>query len=50
MPMSSLIDHLSQESENTDCICLHREGVFYKAYERSAYLFVEHVKPLKTTI
>lgn len=43
--MSSLIDHLSQESKNTDRIYLYREGVFYKAYERSAYLFVKHIKP-----
>lgn len=43
--MSSLIDHLSQESKNADRIYLYREGVFYKAYERSAYLFVKHIKP-----
>lgn len=43
--MSRLIDNLSHESENTDCIYLYREGVFYKAYERSAYLFVKHIKP-----
>lgn len=43
--MSSLIDNLSQESKNTDRIYLYREGVFYKAYERSAYLFVKHIKP-----
>lgn len=45
MPMSSLIDHLSQESANTDCIYLYREGAFYKVYEHSAYLFVKHIEP-----
>lgn len=43
--MSNLQEILSNESENTHSIYLYREGVFYKAYERSAYLFVKNVKP-----
>lgn len=43
--MSNLQEILSKESENTHSIYLYREGVFYKAYEHSAYLFVKNVKP-----
>lgn len=43
--MSNLQEILSKESENTHTIYFYREGVFYKAYEHSAYLFVNHVKP-----
>lgn len=43
--MSNLQEILKTESENTDKIHFYREGVFYKAYEKSAYLFVTHVKP-----
>jgi hypothetical protein len=28
-------------------LCLHKEGIFYKLYNRQAMLFVENVKPLK---
>lgn len=28
-------------------IYFYREGVFYKAYERSAYLFVKYAKPFQ---
>lgn len=45
--MSNLLEILSKESSNTDTIYFYREGVFYKAYERSAYLFVHHVKPFQ---
>lgn len=45
--MSNLLEILSKESSNTDTIYFYREGVFYKAYERSAYLFVHHVKPFR---
>nr|WP_294483310.1 hypothetical protein [uncultured Bacteroides sp.] len=43
--MSNLQEILHKESENTHSIYLYREGVFYKAYEHSAYLFVKYVKP-----
>lgn len=36
---------LHKESSNTHHIFFYREGVFYKAYERSAYLFVTNYKP-----
>jgi hypothetical protein len=34
-----------REAKNTDSIILYLEGIFYKAYDRSAYLFVKNVKP-----
>lgn len=43
--MSNLQEILETESENTDKIHFYREGVFYKAYERSAYVFVTRIKP-----
>jgi len=39
-------DKIELASDNTR-LCLHKEGVFYKLYNRQAMLFVEHVKPLK---
>lgn len=45
--MSNLAEILSKEIGNTDTIYFYREGVFYKAYEQSAYLFVHHVKPFQ---
>lgn len=42
--MSKLQEILKTESENTDKIHFYREGVFYKAYERSAYIFVTRIK------
>lgn len=35
---------LSMETSDAVCIYLHREGVFWKAYERSAYLFLQKTK------
>ncbi len=43
--MSNLQEILKTESENTDKIHFYREGVFYKAYEKSAYIFVTRIKP-----
>lgn len=43
--MSNLQEILKTESENIDKIHFYREGVFYKAYERSAYVFVTRIKP-----
>ena len=35
----SLSSVFSPETSDAVCIYLHREGMFWKAYERSAYLF-----------
>lgn len=45
MPNLSAI--LQNECTNTHTIYFYREGVFYKAYDRSAYLFVKYVKPFQ---
>jgi len=42
-------DFLSAESANTDRIVLYREGLFWKAYERSAFALCSQVRPLKPT-
>ncbi len=36
---------INTEQNNKKAIFLHREGVFWKAYEQSAFLFVKHIKP-----
>ena len=41
-------DILELERENTSII-LHKEGLFIRVYERSAYLFVNHIKAYNTT-
>lgn len=45
--MSSLSALLSRERANSGTLYFYREGVFYKAYEQSAYLFVKYVKPFQ---
>ena len=45
--MSSLLTFLSVELNNSGTLYFYREGVFYKAYEQSAYLFVKYVKPFQ---
>ncbi|MDR3118380.1 MAG: hypothetical protein LBU44_03030 [Mediterranea sp.] len=37
-------DIVKAEADNTGTIILFREGVFWKAYERSAYAFCKHIK------
>lgn len=37
------------ESGNTDRIYLHKEGMFWIAYERSAYRFVKTIRPYRVT-
>lgn len=37
----------AREDDNLDRIDLYREGLFYRAYERSAYLCVTHVAKFK---
>lgn len=41
------IEILQMEQNNPDRIILHKEGTFWKAYERSAFLFYHHVRPFK---
>jgi hypothetical protein len=38
------------EEENLSNVHLYKEGSFWKAYERSAYLFVEYIKPYRTKL
>lgn len=45
--MPNLSEILQNECTNTHIIYFYREGVFYKAYDRSAFLFVKHVKPFQ---
>lgn len=42
-------DILVQESTNRERIVLFKEGVFWRAYQVSAYLFVHHIRELKVT-
>ena len=41
-------DILDLEQENSDII-LHKEGLFIRVYERSAYLFTKHLKAYNIT-
>ncbi|MCL2561433.1 MAG: hypothetical protein FWE10_03810 [Rikenellaceae bacterium] len=43
--MAAIIEILDIESRNTDRIHLWREGLFLRAYQRSAFLFHTRVKP-----
>lgn len=45
MPIITQI--ISKESENTRNIYFYQEGIFYKAYERSAFAFVTYYKAFK---
>lgn len=40
---------ITAEASNTDRIILYREGLFWKAYERSAYALCSQIRPLKPT-
>lgn len=42
-------DFIRAEAENTDRIILYKEGLFWKAYERSAYILCTQVWPFKPT-
>ena len=42
-------DILRAEAHVTNTITLHHEGMFWRAYERSAYLFCTQIKELKVT-
>jgi len=40
---------LKLEQNNTENIILHHEGLFWRAYEWSAFRFVKHLKPYQIT-
>jgi len=40
---------LKNESDNFNAIVLYKEGMFWRAYERSAMLFVLHIKAFQLT-
>jgi hypothetical protein len=40
-------DMLVLESAGKGRIVLHKEGIFWRAYQYSAYLFSKHIRPLK---
>lgn len=42
-------DFIRAEAENTDRIILYKEGLFWKAYERSADIPDMQVRPFKPT-
>lgn len=42
-------DFIQAEAENTDRIVLYREGLFWKAYERSAFAVCSQIRPFKPT-
>lgn len=42
-------DFIQAEAENTDRIILYREGLFWTAYERSAYAVRTPIRPFKST-
>jgi hypothetical protein len=45
----SIQEITTQEDCNTGEIHLHKEGVFWKAYQQSAYLFTQEVKAFNTS-
>ena len=40
---------IREEADNTDRIVLYREGLFWKAYERSAFAVCTQIRPFKPT-
>lgn len=42
-------DFIAAEADNVDRIVLYREGLFWKAYERSAFAVCSQVRPFKPT-
>ncbi len=38
------IREIIELEQKNDKIILHRDGIFYKAYEISAYIFIHHIK------
>ena len=46
----TLREHLELEKDNTDKVFLWPEGIFYKAYERSAYIICEQYMPMQVSM
>lgn len=44
-----IIDKLKLSTLNSGSILLYEEGLFYRMYGESAYLFTKHIKPFKVT-
>lgn len=44
---TDILNKLRYESENANVVHLWLEGMFWKAYERSAYLFVRRISGYK---
>ncbi len=42
--MAKIKDIIAREDSSKQVIKLYKEGIFYKAYEYSAYLFTKHIK------
>jgi len=42
-------EKLKKENSNNNTICLYKEGMFYRVYEHSAYLFVINLKEYQLT-
>ena len=47
--MPSLLEIVSKEKESTPVINLYSEGLFYKAYDRSAWLCCNHFQKFKVS-
>ncbi len=45
----SISEILKKEATNNGDIILFKDGIFWRAYERSAFLFTTHVKPYQLT-
>ena len=43
-------DILALERAGEEDIILHRKGIFWRAYQDSAFLFYTHLRPLKVTV
>lgn len=46
----TIAEMLESERNNTQTMMLHREGMFLKAYERSAFLAYNYIHPFKLTL
>lgn len=45
----SIFEILKKEATNIGAIILFKDGVFWRAYERAAFLDTTHVKPYQIT-
>ena len=45
----TLLEVFNLEKENFNAIILYKEGMFWKAYEKSAYAFIQQVKSYQPT-